>query len=136
VTGDQVHELFQAYEAAFNARDPAAVAELFDEVSAIVDGERTVVFPQRDALRDSLRELISYYRSIGFISAQPVRLDIEHVSNEAAEVDVTWRMRLERGDTEFSTRYWLVSREGVPRVAAVLAYSEASSLLSDAAPDD
>lgn len=124
MTDAQVRELFSDYRDAFNGLDAAAVADFFDEPSAIVDGDRTAVFADREALRDSIGLLTSYYRSIGFVSVQTARIDVEHVSDDAAEVDVAWKMCLRSDDVVFSTRYWLVERAGVPRVASVLAHGE------------
>ncbi len=135
MTDGQVRELFSDYQVAFNALDAAAVADLFDEPGAIVDGDRTTVFANRHALRESMGVLTSYYRSIGFVSAETARIDVEHVSDDAAEVDVAWEMRLRSGDVAFSTRYWLVERAGVPRVASVLAYSEGRVMAARSRPD-
>jgi len=127
VTDTQVHSLFAGYTTAFNALVADHVASLFDERSAIIDDQRTVVFANREELRDSLELLMSYYRSIGFVGAERARMDIAHLSETLAEVDVGWRMRLADGDAEFSTRYWLADRPEGPKVVAVLAYNEAQA---------
>ena len=124
MTDLQVHEFIADYRAAFNVLDPAAVAAFYDEPSAIVDQDGTVVFAQRDATLENMELLTNYYRSIGFTSAEPSRIDIEHVSAEMTEVDVGWTMHLGTGHTEFATRYWIVDRAAGPRISAVLAYSE------------
>jgi hypothetical protein len=116
--------LFDEYQAAFDALDVARVVDLFDEPCAIVDLDRTVVFRDRQSLSDGVSTLVSFYRSVGFVSALAARIDVQHLCDEAAQVDVTWKMRLRTGDATFSTRYWLAQRHQVPRISSVLAYSE------------
>jgi ketosteroid isomerase-like protein len=124
VTDRQIHEALSDYQAAFNMLDAAAVAEFYDEPSAIVDGGVTTVFAKKDATRENMELLTQYYQSIGFTSAQPTRIDIEHVSPEMAEVDVGWTMHLGAESIQFATRYWIVHRRQGLRIASVLAYSE------------
>ena len=124
VTDLQIHELMTNYEAAFNRLDSAAVAEFYDHPSAIVDANATAIFSNKTAIYENMQLLTQYYRSIGFTSAEPTRIDIEHVSAEMAEVDAGWTMHLATGSVQFATRYWIVDRSDGPRIASVLAYSE------------
>jgi ketosteroid isomerase-like protein len=128
MTDLQIHELITNYQAAFNLLDAAAVAEFYDEPAAIIDRSASVVFPKKDATRENMEVLTQYYRSIGFTSAEPTRIDIEHLSADTAEVDVGWTMYLGADSVQFATRYWLVDRASGLRIASVLAYSEKNAI--------
>ena len=124
MTDRQIQTLVSDYQAAFNLLDAAAVAGFYDDPSALVDVNGTAIFATKDATRQNMEHLTQQYRSIGFVLAEPTRIDIEHVSSEMAEVDVGWTMYLATGSVQFGTRYWIVDRAEGPRIASVLAYGE------------
>jgi ketosteroid isomerase-like protein len=124
VTDVQICELISNYQAAFNRLDATGIAAFYDEPSAIVDGTVTAVFAERRETQRNMEALTSYYRSLGFTAAESTRIDVEHVSEAIAEVDVGWTLHMQSGTVQFATRYWVVDRAGEPRIASVLAHSE------------
>jgi hypothetical protein len=130
VTDAEVVSLVEGYRAAFNALDPNAITAFYDRASAIVDMNATGVFPDATATRANVVALTDRYRSLGFVEAHAERVDVDHVSENACEVDVGWSLTLSDGPLRFATRYWLVDRGEGPRIAAVLAYSEKRAMQS------
>jgi hypothetical protein len=130
VTDAEVFGFIDRYRAAFNALEPGAITALFDDAAAIVDMDATGVFPDAAATRAGMVALTDLYRSLGFVEARATRIAIDHVSENASEVEVCWSLALGDDPAEFATRYWLVDRGQGPRIAAVLAYSEKNAFAS------
>lgn len=113
-----------AYRAAFEAFDPAAIADLFTYPCAIISdaSEAAVtVVPSREAWIPRLERLIEAYRALGVRWAEPVTVKATELGSRLVQLTVHWRLMATDATPlyEFDAAYTLADRGAGFRVAAI-----------------
>jgi hypothetical protein len=127
-----VRAFLDAYRAAFETFDVAAVADLFYYPCHITsDGaEVTVaVIPTRHAWIPRLGQLVAAYREIGVRSAEVLAVDLVEITGRLVQAGVHWGLLGEQGRKiyEFDASYTLAAVGEGMRITAI-AHNEAPRL--------
>jgi hypothetical protein len=119
-----VRAFLDAYRAAFETFDAAAVADLFHYPCHITSGgaEVTVaVIPTRDAWMPQLERLVAAYRAIGVRSAEARAVDVAEITTRLAGAVVHWSLFDEQGRPiyDFHACYTLADLGEGMRITAI-----------------
>jgi hypothetical protein len=121
--GSTVRAFLDAYRAAFETFDAAAVADLFHYPARSQGGaEVTVaVIPTRDAWMPQLERLVAAYRAIGVRSAEARAVDVAEITTRLAPAVVHWSLFDEEGRPiyDFDASYTLADLGEGMRITAI-----------------
>jgi hypothetical protein len=127
-----VRAFLDAYRAAFETFNVAAVADLFYYPCHITSdaAEVTVaVIPARDAWIPHLGQLVAAYRAIGVRSAEVLTVDVVEITKRLVQAAVHWGLFGEHGRPiyDFDASYTLAELGEGMRITAI-AHNEAPRL--------
>lgn len=129
-----VRAFLDAYRAAFEAFDVAAIASLFSYPCHITSGAPDVTvtpIPDRDVWVAQVEQLLGAYRAIGVRAAEVLTLHVVELTARLAQGAVRWRLLDESGGPiyDFDASYALADFGEGMRITAV-AHNEAPRLLA------
>lgn len=120
-----IRAFFDAYQAAFDALDGAAIAALYAEPSAIAQGGRLTHWPTREPVEQNMVALCDLYRGKGYVRARHVPERFFAQGADYAVADLQWRIDWAEGAPwRFNTTYNLVRTASGWRVLLCTAYAE------------
>lgn len=127
-----VGDFLDAYRAAFEAYDAAAIAELFAypcQVTSDAGAVSVTAVPTRDAWLPQLERLLAAYEGIGVRSAHVLEHRVTELAPRLAQAVVRWRLigGEERPLYDFDATYTLADLGDGLRIAAI-AHNEAPKL--------
>ena len=122
----EIRAFFNAYCAAFNTLDGAAVARLFAIPSGIASDLGYIHWPTYEAVRDNMTALCTRYRDNGYGSASFEPAAFIPQGERFAVADIRWRIERsgQEAPWEFNTTYNLIRTAEGWRVLLCTAYSE------------
>jgi hypothetical protein len=121
---------FEAYAAAWQARDLEALMSFLTVPQLIVTPEASHFLETEDEVRANVAALLAKYDEQGVAAVEIVRLDAEPLPDDALRVTVRWRLddSAARPLIEYATIYTLAPDESepdaVPRIVAIDARGE------------
>ena len=120
----KIHAFLDAYRAAFEARDVAAVADLFSypcQVTDDADAVAVTTVPSREAWIPQLERLVAAYGAIGVHSAEILHAHVTELTPRLAQVTVRWTLSDEAGARiyDFDASYTLADLGDGIRITAI-----------------
>lgn len=133
---DDLRAFLDAYRTAFDALDGDAVAALYAEPSAILQGEVLTVWADRAAVAANMRALCDAYARRGYAGAQWDTVQLVPLGTHHAFANLRWTLRWATGADPwvFHTAYQLVRTSAGWRVALCTAWSEDRLFAQEAVP--
>ena len=126
----EVEQFFQRYEAAFNALDGDAVADLWHSPSGIAhdrDGAGALTWwADETPMRANHRALCDIYRKAGFHRTVGTLVDHQDLGSHQSTALIDWTIARQDGSTlqRFHTHYHLMRGPQGPKVLLCTAYQE------------
>jgi hypothetical protein len=126
MTGERanVQGFLDAYRAAFETCDAAAIAGLFSYPCQITGGDHEITvttIPNREVSVAQIERLVAAYRAIGVRSAEVLELHVVELTPRLAQAAVHWGLRDQEGETiyDFDASYTLADLGEGMRIAAI-----------------
>ncbi len=121
---ENVRDFIDAYRAAFEAFDAAAITGFFFYPCQITSdaGEISVLtVPTVEFWLPQIERLVGAYRSIGVRSAEVIELEVFELTPRLAQANVTWRLVDEDGKLvyDFAAAYTLADPGSGFRITAI-----------------
>jgi hypothetical protein len=128
----EVHQFFGRYQAAFNALDGDAVADLWCSASGIADTApsaavgRLTWWSDDAPMRENMRALCDVYRRNGFARCEWQVQDHVDLGANHSFANLHWTLRRTDGSVlqQFHTAYQLMRTDAGPKVLMATAYEE------------
>lgn len=102
-------EAFRTYARAFNALDPAAVAQYFHEPALLITPDRTIALPTRAVVEQTYRRVMADLPARGYVRTEFTPLSERRLSDDLAIVsgEGRWKNAADEDFMRFGMTYTL-----------------------------